>query len=259
MIYSISRKQAFDNFIPKNILGVYYFISSEENIIYIGKSKDVGKRIQQHIKSGRKRMIYEFKKIKILKLNTELEALLFESQEIKKFLPIFNRKLRKTKNTISIYENITKYGYKFFDLDHCSSTPILEFISKRQAVNYIIKISKEFNLCYKINNIEKFKDACFNYQLKYCFGACINLENVEKYNKRFDHSLSKIFKIPNDCKIIFEDNPHKTFVNIKNNRVISFGVKNLSNHKINYPSLDELKIVKIFQKKFHSTTIKKSK
>ena len=145
MIYSISRKQAFDNFIPKNILGVYYFISSEENIIYIGKSKDVGKRIQQHIKSGRKRMIYEFKKIKILKLNTELEALLFESQEIKKFLPIFNRKLRKTKNTISIYENITKYGYKFFDLDHCSSSPILEFISKRQAVNYIIKISKEFN------------------------------------------------------------------------------------------------------------------
>ena len=79
----IKKKQISNNSIPKNIIGVYYFISSDDKIIYIGKSIDIKKRIEQHIRSGRKRMISRFEKLKITKLNTELEALLFESQEIK--------------------------------------------------------------------------------------------------------------------------------------------------------------------------------
>ena len=49
-------------------------------------------------------MLSKFDKLKILKLNTEIEALLYESQEIKRHKPLFNRRLRKEKNIYSILQ-----------------------------------------------------------------------------------------------------------------------------------------------------------
>ena len=98
-----SREEVFDNKIPDCILGIYYFIDVNNNILYIGKSKNIKNRIQQHIKNGRKRLINKFSKIKLKIFRTELEALLYESQEIKEYLPIFNRRLRKIKSSVGIF------------------------------------------------------------------------------------------------------------------------------------------------------------
>ena len=76
----IKKKQLNKKTIPKNILGIYYFIDSNDKIIYIGKSNNIKKRIEQHLRNGKKRMLSIFDKLKILKLNTEIEALLYESQ-----------------------------------------------------------------------------------------------------------------------------------------------------------------------------------
>ena len=86
--------------IPDNILGVYYIIDSAGSILYIGKSIDV-KRISTYLQE--KRLIHAFKTINIGVMHSELEALLFESQEIKKYRPIFNRELRKSKRVIALY------------------------------------------------------------------------------------------------------------------------------------------------------------
>ena len=56
----LSREEVFENKIPNYIVGVYYFIDENDNIIYIGKSKNIKSRIQQHIKYGRKRLIKNF-------------------------------------------------------------------------------------------------------------------------------------------------------------------------------------------------------
>ena len=42
--------------IPDNILGIYYFIDSFNNIIYIGKSINIKKRLNQHLKTGKKKI-----------------------------------------------------------------------------------------------------------------------------------------------------------------------------------------------------------
>ena len=55
-------------------MGIYYFIDSNDKIIYIGKSNNIKKRIEQHLRNGKKRMLSKFDKLKILKLNTEIEA-----------------------------------------------------------------------------------------------------------------------------------------------------------------------------------------
>ena len=60
-----SREEVFDNKIPNYKLGIYYFIDENDNILYIGKSKNIKTRVKQHIKNGRKRLINKFSKLKL--------------------------------------------------------------------------------------------------------------------------------------------------------------------------------------------------
>tara|TARA_B110000444_G_scaffold212840_1_gene209393 strand:+ start:23822 stop:24607 length:786 start_codon:yes stop_codon:yes gene_type:complete len=243
-----SKEEVYENIIRKNLIGVYYFISQEGKILYIGKSKNIKQRIQQHLKNGRKRLISQFFKIKIKVLNSELEALLFESQEIKKYLPVFNRRLRKIKTTMSLFEEINSQGYKYFEIRETKANSIIEFNSKKIAQKFLLRISEEFGLCDKINQLDKSSKSCFKYHLKGCQGACIELESPKLYNHRYDKGLSKIYRFPLNCELEFNEARCTTYVHIRNNRVTAFGVTNKSAYKIDYPSVDEIKIVTEYRK-----------
>ncbi len=244
----IDRLNVYNKKIPEKLLGVYYFIDRHENILYIGKSIDVKKRINQHLSNGRKRLINTFSKVKIKKLHTELESLLFESQEIKKYRPIFNRKLRKYKNKYSLITEINEEGYRYYRLSNLSNEdPLIDFFSFRNAKKFILKLTKQHNLCEKINKLDNSSKSCFQYHLKNCNGACLRLESNNEYNKRFEDSLENILKYPKDCKIEFTEN--KTYVIIRLNKVVEFGVKSISQWTVNFPSNDELRIVNTFKNK----------
>ena len=79
----IIKKKQLNNKTSQNILGIYYFIDSNDKIIYIGKSNNIRKRIEQHLRNGKTRMLSKFDKLK----NTETQYRnrnLYESQEIKR-------------------------------------------------------------------------------------------------------------------------------------------------------------------------------
>ena len=244
-----SREEVFENKIPDSILGIYYFIDVNNNILYIGKSKNIKIRIQQHIKNGRKRLINKFSKIKLKIFRTELEALLFESQEIKEYLPMFNRRLRKIKSSVGIFNQKNKFGYSYFYIKKSAEESIIDFRTKKQALKFIDKITKKFNLCPKLNGLDNSSKFCFQFHLKSCFGACNNLEKPLSYNIRFQESISEIYCLPKNCELIFHDDKFSTFINVKNSIITSFGVKNYSFFKINHPSYDEIKIINSYQKK----------
>ena len=245
-----NKHQILNKDVPDNLLGIYYFIDSMDNIIYIGKSINIKKRLNQHLTYGRKRLISSFAKLKIKQLNTELEALLLESQEIKKYKPIYNRQLRRHKEKYSIFKKINKNGYPIYFLDKINSNSLLDFMSKKQAHNFLLNINTKFNLCEKLNGIDKVNKSCFKYQLKICDGACLNKEPIHKYKKRFADSLSSLYYFPYNCTLSFKDNNFITNVIILNNQVIEFGVQGKSNYPINFSSYDEVKIVNNYQKKF---------
>ena len=48
-----SKDEVQKKSIPENILGVYYFLNENNDIIYIGKSINIKKRIHQHLVNGR--------------------------------------------------------------------------------------------------------------------------------------------------------------------------------------------------------------
>ena len=248
MILMLSRSDVLNNNIPDDLLGVYYFLNQQDNILYIGKSIDIKKRISQHLAKGRKRLINTFHKLKIKKLHSELEALLFESQEIKKHQPIFNRRLRRTKNCISLFTSIDLKGYHYYKLsDNFNEHLLINFFSKRNAQKFILNLTQKHNLCEKINGLDKSSKSCFQYHLRNCNGACIGLENKTTYNLRFKESVENILLYPNDCKLVFADS--NTYVIIKDNKVYEFGVESISKWVVNYPSRDEVRIVNTFKNK----------
>ena len=252
-----SREEVFNNKIPNYTLGVYYFIDANDNILYIGKSKNIKTRIQQHIKYGRKRLINKFSKLKLKILRTELEALLFESQEIKEYLPIFNRRLRKIKYLVGIFIHKNKFGYSYFQIKTETEGSIIDFKTKQHALNFIDRISKKFNLCPKLNGLDNSSKFSFQFHLKSCRGACNKLEKSFSYNARFQKSILEIYSIPKNCKLIFHDDKFSTFIDIIDKSVISFGVKNHSFYKINHSSNDEIKIINSYQKILAPETILK--
>jgi DNA polymerase-3 subunit epsilon len=81
-------------------VGIYKFYNEVNQLIYIGKSKDIKKRVEQHLRNNNTQkgiqMRQEIAKIEFELTGSELIALLLESDLIKTHQPIYNRMLRKS-------------------------------------------------------------------------------------------------------------------------------------------------------------------
>ena len=97
-----------------SVTGVYYIHNKEGKIIYIGKSKNIKKRINQHFTGTdrkSKKIQLHVATVTFEATGSELIALLKESHEIKQNKPIFNRALRKTLFSHALYRTTDTNGY----------------------------------------------------------------------------------------------------------------------------------------------------
>ena len=176
--------------------GVYYIHNTEGEIIYIGKSKNIRKRIIQHFtgKNSKSKKIQKLvSTVTYEKTGSELAALLKESAEIKANKPIFNRALRRTIFTHALYSFTDKNGYinLFIDKSNREERPITTFSTRTSGKHFLFKAVEEFNLCQKLTGLYNTKTSCFKYEVKECSGACINEEPVDAYNKRVNSLIEK--------------------------------------------------------------------
>ncbi|APY11932.1 exonuclease [Seonamhaeicola sp. S2-3] len=178
------------------ITGVYYIHKADGEIIYIGKSKNIKKRINQHFTNTNPKS----KKIQALvrsvtyeATGSELVALLKESEEIKRIKPIFNRALRRTTFTHALYSFVDENNYINLKIDVADGRkhPITTFSNRQSGKSFILNAIEKYQLCQKLTGIYKTKTSCFNYDIKACNGACINKEPFEVYNKRVELLISK--------------------------------------------------------------------
>ncbi len=176
--------------------GVYYIHKENGDIIYIGKSKNIKKRITQHFTGTNSKS----KKIQTLvaavtyeKTGSELAALLKESEEIKNNKPIFNRALRRTIFTHALYSFKDKNGYINLKIDKANQDdlPITTFGTRHSGKQFLFKMVETYNLCQKLTGLYTTKTSCFKYDVKECLGACILEENPEDYNKRVSLLIEK--------------------------------------------------------------------
>lgn len=177
-----------------NKIGIYYIHNEKGDLIYIGKSKNIKNRINQHFTGKTSKCLKIQSQVYAVtyeETGSELIALLKESEEIKVNKPIYNRAQRKTLFNWALYKEKTKEGYLALRLEKTDGRKkeITSFTSIQEGRNALFKITEKYNLCQKINGIYDTKKSCFQYDIKQCFGACIGKEKPEEYNKRVKHFI----------------------------------------------------------------------
>ena len=180
------------------VCGIYKFYNNNGKLIYVGKSKNIRKRVLQHLSNQKTKksikMAMEIADIAYEPLGSELFALLCENNEIKIKQPLYNRAQRRTKFPFGIFKSKNLLGYSTLEVESVKqrrSKPILSFGSKQQAINFIELWVRDYKLCPKLCGLDNSSSYCFSYHLDKCNGACQKEESYKDYNTRFNTFINK--------------------------------------------------------------------
>lgn len=176
--------------------GVYYIYNESGTLIYIGKSHNIKKRVNQHftgITTKSKRIQAEVFTITYDETGSELIALLKESQEVKINRPRYNRSQKKTVFPFALYAEKDSNGYLNLKLEKADGRKkdITSFVSLQEGKNALFKFTAKYNLCQKLTGLYHSKKECFQYSIKECDGACIGEITPDVYNLRVQQFISE--------------------------------------------------------------------
>jgi DNA polymerase III subunit epsilon len=169
--------------------GIYYIHNEKGNLIYIGKSRNIKKRINQHFtgtSTKSKKIQREVFTVTCEETGSELIALLKESEEIKINKPIYNRAQRKSIFEWALYSEKDTNGYLNLRLQKADGRKkeITSFTTLQEGKNALFRITEKYHLCQKLTGLYQTNSDCFQYKIKECDGACIGKILPEEYNKR---------------------------------------------------------------------------
>jgi DNA polymerase-3 subunit epsilon len=178
--------------------GVYFFYDENHKLIYVGKSINIHSRVLQHLNNNTTKKAIELKS-KIADISyeitgSELVALLLESEEIKKNMPIYNRSQRRTSFNFGIYSFTDRDEYIRFEIrpNKTDEIPLTSFSNMQGAKNFMEYLVSKYELCSKLCGLYKSDGGCFHFGIKECRGACVNQESPSDYNSRAMFATSKL-------------------------------------------------------------------
>ena len=202
--------------------GVYQYFDKNDVIIYVGKAKNLKKRVASYFNknhdSGKTRvLVKKIANIKHIVVSTETDALLLENNLIKKYKPKYNILLKDDKTypwicikkerfpRIFTTRRVIKDGSEYFGPYTSVRTVrvLLDLIKEVYALR-----TCTFDLRQEKINEGKYK-VCLEYHLKNCKGACEGLETEQKYQEQiaairniikgnFKESLEKLRQMMQD-------------------------------------------------------------
>jgi len=168
--------------------GVYIYKDSSDNIIYIGKAKNLRNRVKSYFTQSKDKsiktqmLVSKICFVEFIVVNNEVEALILENNLIKKHTPKYNINLKDSKTYAYIKitnekfpriistRKIEKDSAKYFG-------PYTSGYSRQELVKLIIKLYK-IRICKNLP-----KKACLQYHMNLCDAPCINNISEEQYSK----------------------------------------------------------------------------
>jgi DNA polymerase III subunit epsilon len=177
--------------------GVYYFHDKAGQVIYVGKSLNIRKRIMEHFANKTekaKKMQRAVHDISHTVTGSELAALLLESHEIKTQKPIFNTAQKPTRRQYCVFKYTDESGY--LRLAVAQNLPSLDIIyeykRREDAVGALRYMQQAHELCQQKCDLSGGSGACFHYHIKQCRGACVGEEAAESYNERVQEGIQRL-------------------------------------------------------------------
>jgi excinuclease ABC subunit C len=197
--------------------GIYKFFSKNK-IIYIGKAKNLKKRVSSYFgKSFKDRKTHQIKtltdKIETFSTTTEVEALLLEQSLIKENLPRFNILLRDDKT----------YPYIHFSMDHqfpgISMKRTKHAVSKNYfgpfiSVQAVKATIKDLQKIYQIRNcsdstFNNRSRPCIEHQMQRCSAPCVNLISEVSYQTDIVSAQHHLSSSGKKTKLLMNAKMHK--------------------------------------------------
>lgn len=215
--------------------GIYYFYNEKGDLIYIGKSRNLLKRISSHLSNNKSNRTMEMRDsiadIDWDLTGSELIALLKESQEIKANKPLYNRAQRRTGFQWGIYHFYDHNGYLNFEYRQAKNeeNPLSLFTSRNKIKSKLESLIETYNLCQKLCGLYDTNGACFHHQVGICKGACCELEDITSYNERAKKVLEEFAFKQSNFFIIDKgrDESERSAVKIVNGKYAGFGFFNI--------------------------------
>jgi excinuclease ABC subunit C len=182
-------KEKLSNLTTKN--GVYQMFDIDDEIIYIGKAKNLKNRVSSYFNAGRSdnktiAMVNKIAYFEVIVVETETKALLLENELIKKHKPKYNILLKDSKTypyifisndthpRIGLYRGLKNKKYKYF-----GPYPSVGIIRESLAL-----MKKIFKLRECANSVYKSRSRpCLEHQIGLCSAPCVDKISIENYNQ----------------------------------------------------------------------------
>lgn len=179
--------------------GVYYFHNEKGKVVYVGKARNIRKRVTSHFtgnSAGRQRQEFlrNIHTITFEKTGTELMAFILESIEIRRLWPQYNNAQKRVESKFGFYTFEDQQGYLRLAIEKRRkySNPIFAFNLLAEGHTRLRQLIRDFKLCPKLCFLQTSPDPCTGIAEKTCKGACEKKEKPEKYNKRVQEAIDAL-------------------------------------------------------------------
>ncbi len=190
--------EAFLNSVTEQA-GVYRMYNAEQTVIYVGKAKQLKKRLASYFRQDvgsvkTKALVKQICSIDVTVTHTEGEALILENNYIKKYQPKYNILLRDDKSYP--YLLITAHQHPKLGLHRGGKRIKGDYFGPYPSVG---AVWESLRLMQKIFPIRQCEDSyyrarsrpCLQYQLGRCLAPCVNKVSIDEYQQQVD--LAKLF------------------------------------------------------------------
>ena len=166
-------------------MGVYYIHNKANEIIYIGKSNNIKKRVLSHLTGKQKKALAIQKEVTQVSYSLtggELVTLLKEQNEIKINAPVYNRAMKFRIFPMGVrIDSSESYPKLIVEQIQKDQDYLSVYKNKKAAKAAVFRWMDHFGICMQKTSMMSAERACFNYTLKKCDGACVGEESPKAY------------------------------------------------------------------------------
>ncbi|MEJ2273326.1 MAG: excinuclease ABC subunit UvrC [Woeseiaceae bacterium] len=178
--------------------GVYRMLDAQHRVIYVGKARDLRKRVSSYFNRSRMAaktaaMMEQVARVEVTVVNTEAEALVLEYNLIKQHKPRFNVLLRDDKSYPYIYAS-TDHPYPRLRFHRGARKGKGRYFGPYPSTRAVRQTLNELQKLFMIRNCtDSFFNnrtrPCLQYQIKRCTAPCVGIVDQAQYRKDVDAAI----------------------------------------------------------------------